>query len=133
MFRLISQVVLNAHKVYQKVTGQFKFTFLQFLCDVILHLLTQSELPDPTVRQDDSYTRLTGRHFPSIKKAAPDANDQRPTKPCRVCTAQKQKTLKGKALKTIYICKQYPSEPGLHPSPCFEKYHTMLDFSEQDD
>ena len=107
------------------MTGQSKFTFLQFIRDVILHLLAPSELPDPTVCQDDSYTRLTGRHFQSIKKAVPDA-----TKPCRVCT---KRTLKGKALKTIYICKQCPSEPGLHPSPCFEKYHTTLDFSEQDD
>ena len=88
-------MILNAHKVYQKVTGKSKFTFLQFLRDLILHLLTESDLPDPTVRQDDSYTRLTGRHFPSIKKAAPDANDRKANKTMQGLYSSKKENFEG--------------------------------------
>ena len=131
VFRSISQVILNSHKMYQKVTGKTDVTFLKFLHDVIIQLITQSNtLIDPSVPIDDTYIRLTGRHFPSVKKALPQACDQRPTKLCRVCNARNKKTVKGKPIKTIYVCSECPSERGLHPDTCFEMYHTMLDYSE---
>ena len=55
------------------------------------------------IRFDETYSRLTGRHFPDVKKAAPGAKDQRPTKMCRVCSARRIQTIKGKPMKTIYI------------------------------
>ena len=36
--------------------------------------------------------------------------------------------LKGGYLKTTFVCKFCPSEPGLHPGLCFEEYHTKIDF-----
>ena len=44
---------------------------------------------------DDTYSRLTCRHFPSVKKASPGACDPQPTKLCRVCNACNKKTVKG--------------------------------------
>ena len=34
--------------------------------------------------------------------------------------------LKGSYLKTTFVCKLCPSEPGLHPESCFKKYHTKI-------
>ena len=36
--------------------------------------------------------------------------------------------LKGGYLKTTFVCKFCPSEPGLHPGLYFEEYHTKIDF-----
>ena len=36
--------------------------------------------------------------------------------------------VKGGYLKTTFVCKFCPSEPGLHPGLCFEEYHTKIDF-----
>ena len=60
--RLILQVALNSHKVFQNYT---------ILNDV-----------DVDVTNDDSIQCLPGRHFPHIKKADAGALDQRPSKPC---------------------------------------------------
>jgi len=79
---------------------------------------------------DDLAYRLTGRHFVSVKKALPDAKDQRPTKRCRVCYARGLRTANGTPIKTIYICKACLLEPGLHPDSCFEIYHTQLNYAE---
>ena len=130
VFRLFSQVILNSHKVYQKVTGNTNVTFMNFLREVVVSLVTVTEnIANPMHIVDETCSRITGRHFPSIKQAAPGARDQRPTKQCKVCKARNKKTDKGKPLKTIYVCKCCPSEPGLHPDGCFEIYHTMIDFS----
>ena len=127
-FRLITQSILNAHKVFQKVTGNRKVTFCDFLKDAIRLMVTKPVIPtgDPNLRFDETLSRLTGRHFPGVKKPEPGAKNLRPTKPCRVCSARKIKTLKGKPLKTTTICKTCPTQPGLHIE-CFEIYHTELD------
>ena len=128
--RLITQVVLNAHKVYQFETGS-NMVFLDFVHDTIslMLALTPKVATNCHIVPIDSYARLTERHFPSVKQAAPNAKDQRPTKPCRVCHARGVRTDRGKAIKTIYVCNMCPSEPGLHPDTCFMMYHTMLDFA----
>ena len=41
-------------------------------------------IPDVQIPHD-TYARLTRRYFPQIKKPAPDASDQGPTKQCHVC------------------------------------------------
>ena len=129
--RLISQAILNAHKVYQRITGSEK-SFLEFLHDTIALLVTQNpqiEYHNPLV-PDDSHERLTGCHFIATRKPAPNAKDQRPTKECRVCRTRKITAKKGGAVKTVYICPDCPSQPGLHPGECFKAYHTMLDYSQ---
>lgn len=128
-FRLISQVALNAHKIYCIETDSQE-SFLEFLQKVITDLILLDEQQPcniPNLRED--ITRLSARHFPSTKVAAHDATDKRPSKVCRVCYAKGKRTDKGHKLKTTYVCASCPSEPGLHPDKCFEEYHTLLDYS----
>ena len=129
-FHLISQVALNAHKVYQMETGSTD-TFLDFLQSVIASLvIVRPDAPVPVPIADDSIARLTGRHFPSLKAPTEGAKDKRPTKKCRVCYAKGKRSDKGHVLKTVYVCRFCPSEPGLHPETCFEQYHTLVDYSQ---
>ena len=128
-FRLISQLALNAHKVYQIETGSTD-TFLGFLKSVIASLViipTDSPVHGPI--PDDLFARLTRRHFPSLKVPTEGAKDKRPTKKCRVCYTKGKRSEKGHVLKTVYVCRFCPSEPGLHPETCFEQYHTLVDYS----
>ena len=106
------QVFLNAHKVFQFHTGNNKVSFLEFLLDAISLLVTAAPIFERPIHV--VVTHLSGKHFPSIKKPE-GAKDQRPTEACRVCSARGLCTEKGKYLKTVYICKNCPSEPGLHP------------------
>ena len=127
-FRLMMQMTLNVHKVFQKTTGS-TMTFQEFVHDVIVNLVTAR--PYVPVREcvpDDTFQRLTGRHFASVKTAPPDVKNQRPCKRCRVCYARGIRTKAGRDVKTVYICKDCPSEPGLHPGLCFEVYHTKIDY-----
>ena len=49
---------------------------------------------------------------------------------CRVCNAKGRKTRGGKEIKTTWICKGCPGEPGLcADKDCFEIYHIKFDFS----
>lgn len=128
--RLLSQCMLNAHKIYSKETGSNR-SFLDYMHDVILELLTlKPEIPNQRLLTDDNMTRLVGRHFPSLKQAGNNAANKRPTKSCRVCSAKGKRTAKGDYLKTTYVCTFCPSEPGLHPDNCFEQYHTKMDYSQ---
>ena len=78
---------------------------------------------------DDTFHRLSGRHFIFVvKKGPPEAKDQRPKKRCRLCYSRGICTKNGSALKTIYGRKACPSEPDLHPETCFEIYHTKLNY-----
>ena len=113
-FRLITQVILNSHKIYQLHTGSGD-TFLQFMHNTIALLVAYIPTIQHNLVKDDTYVRLTGRHFLAMKKAKENAKDQRPTKECRVCSARGKRTDKGKKLKTVYICPDCPSQPGLHP------------------
>ena len=125
--RLVMQVTLNAHKVFQHHTGSNK-NYHNFLHDAIVLLLTYTPTPERALvnNRDDTYERLSGRHFPSVKKTD---NNSRPHKKCRVCSARGIKTAKGQPLKTVYLCTYCPSQPGLHPDTCFEAYHTLQDYS----
>ena len=58
-----------------------------------------------------------------------NAVDKRSSKACHVCFAKKESILlKGGYLKTTFVCKFCPSEPGLYPGLCFEEYHIKIDF-----
>jgi len=89
--RLLSQSLLNAHKVYQAHTGD-NATFLDFFHNSIALLVTLTP-PDPTRHlQDDTQARLTGRHFIDIRKPEPNAKDQRLTKERCVSRAAGKRT-----------------------------------------
>ena len=128
-FRLLSQCMLNSYKLFQKNVDP-KARFLGYLHDVIIQLVWRKPCNlNDHLRMDDSVSRLSGRHFPSLKVAQPGSKDKRPAKACRVCSAKAKRTNKGEYVKTPYVCTYFPSEPGLHPDKCFELYHTMQDFS----
>ena len=128
-FKLIMQMTLNAHKVFQKST-ESTMNFHSFIHEIIATLITlrpseQEREPIP----DDTFHHSSGRHFILVKKAPPEAKDQRPTKRCRVCYARGIHTKNSSAIKTTYVCKACPCEPVLHPETCFEIYHTKLNYN----
>ncbi|XP_065653795.1 piggyBac transposable element-derived protein 4-like [Hydra vulgaris] len=126
-FRLISQGILNSHKIFVKYTCHKSTTFLDFLHDTIKLTFLSSPKLNKTLVPDDTIHRLTGRHFPGTKQPSHDATDRRPSKLCRVCYARGIFNNNGKPLKTVHVCKTCPGEPGLHIDSCFEIYHTVLD------
>ena len=127
-FRMISQMVLNAHKIFLHETGKSKITFLDFVQDTISSLMQINVAIPNNQILDNTISRHTGRHFASLKVASPDAKDKQPTERCRVCYARGKLSTKCQPLKTIYICRFCPSEPGLHPDTCFEEYHTKVNY-----
>ena len=118
---LISQAVLNAHKVFVKTCGLKDVTFLKFMHDAIVLILQLSpKFNKKNIQPNDALQRLTGRYFSQIIK--PDkvgSKDPRPTKVCRVCYSHGVRTDKGKPLKTVHICQTCPSQSGLHIDNCF--------------
>ena len=130
VLRLVIQVTLNAHKVYQIHTGNDNMTYLQFLNDTIVLLLAVTrDISIQVVSNDDTLQRLSKRHFPSVRQQAEGTTSARLHKNCCVCTARGIKTAKGQPVKTVYICNYFPSKPGLHPDKCFEGHHSMLGYS----
>ena len=64
--RLVMQVTLNAHKVYQIHSGTDNMMYLQFLHDTIVLLLAVTPDIPIQVVGDDTLQRLSKRHFPSV-------------------------------------------------------------------
>ena len=122
-FCIISQVALNACKVYNFHTGKY-VTFLDYLHDCIELLITFNAIVDNDVPVREVFTRLSGRHFPAQKKPGDNATSTRPTKVCKVCYARGIRLPKGGKVRTVWICPSCPSQPGLHPEKCFAAYHT---------
>ena len=126
--RIIMQMLLNSQKIYVATTGK-KITFLEFLKTIAQEWITTRNIPMNLV-DDETVTRLSGRHFLSLMRGNPGARDQRPAKRCRVCYAKNTQTKSGKnPSRTRYVCYKCPSTPGLHPDTCFELYHTLEDYS----
>ena len=125
-------MLLNSQKLYLKYSGNSEQDFLSFLHDVIsAFFLCSTKLNRNDINLSDTVYRLTNRHFPEQRKPVPGSVDRRPSKKSRVCYAQGKRTAKGQPIKTVYICKSCPSEPGLHIDYCFEVYHTVLDYSHE--
>ena len=53
---------------------------------------------------DEPFSKLNGRHSPSLKKAEEGSKEKRPTKICRVCTARGVRTSGGLKLKKLFMC-----------------------------
>ena len=121
--RLLSQAILNTHKVFVNHHQQKSMTLLKFMHDTISQLLATSPKLNKTLVLDDNIHWLTERHFPSTRQFAEGAKDKGPSKICRVCYAKNIKTKKVQPVKIAHICKPCPSETGLHIDDCFEIYH----------
>ena len=93
MMQVFLNAHLNAHKVFQFHTGNNKVTFLEFVIDAVSLLVTSDLIFERPIQGSDVVVaRLSGKHFPSIKKAEEGAIDQRPAKACRVCSARGLRT-----------------------------------------
>ena len=128
--RLVMQCALSSHKLYKLNGG--RDTFLYFLLDVCTHLLFNSPRLISRRPVIDNIARLTGRnHWPGKRETPEGWKDSKSkVKMCRVCNAKGRKTRRGKEIKTTWICKGCPGEPGLcADKDCFEIYHTKFDFS----
>jgi hypothetical protein len=127
VFRLLMQCSINAHRIYLKETDQRK-DFLGFVKDVVTALVTSSPRLNKNVIARDTVHRLTGCHFPTRKDGKKGKHSA--SKMCRVCWARGFRSQSGREIKTVWICPDCPSQPGLHvDKDCFRFYHERLDYS----
>ena len=129
--RLVLQCALSLHKLYKMNGG--KDPFLYYLLDVCTHLLFNAPRLESRRPVMDNIARLIGRnHWPGKRETPKGWIDSKSrVKMCRVCNARGRKTGGGKEIKTTWICKGCPGEPGLCvDKDCFELYHTKFDFSQ---
>ena len=129
--RLVMQCALASHKLYKKQGGKDDFLFfLQDVCTLLLQNAPRLER-NPSRVAIDNIARLTGRNHWPVKRETPEewkAMNSK-TKRCRVCLAKGRLTRSGKHIKTTWVCKGCPGEPGLCvEKECFELYHTQFDF-----
>ena len=104
IFRLLLQVSMNSHKVYQKCTGS-NMVFLDYLTNNIKLMIALTPPIPPAINYailQSDVERLTGSYFPTLIPWAPGATS-RSHKRCQVCYSQKKSTKKGNSLKTSYI------------------------------
>ena len=130
--RLVMQCALASHKLYKKQGGKDDFLFfLQDVCTLLLQNAPRLER-NPSRVAIDNIARLTGRNHWPVKRETPEEWKamKSKTKRCRVCLAKGRLTRSGKHIKTTWVCKGCPGEPGLCvEKECFELYHTQFDFS----
>ena len=109
--------MLNSFIVYQKDGGQKPF--LGFQCEVIAALIFETGA-DMEIPREEHVIRLTERHF--VSPVPETASKQKPQKRCRVCYKKKVRK------DSRYHCPNCPSNPGLCYYPCFELYHTKVNY-----
>ena len=105
--------------------------FLQDVCTLLLQNTPRLER-NPSRVAIDNIARLTVRNHWPVKRETPEEWKamKSKTKRCRVCLAIGRLTKSGKHIKTTWVCKGCPGEPGLCvEKECFELYHTQFDFS----
>lgn len=119
-FAFMDMAVLNASILYTKTSGK-KLSLLQFRSQVVYQLIetyagqrSGNVLTSPV----SNPLRLTGRHFPNLYI---DKTGKKSRRKCVVCSKIKKKK------QTYYECKI--CNVGLCVDQCFEKYHTLINFS----
>lgn len=100
--------------------------FLGFSHSIILKMLSLKVAKNLRIPAGDNMNRLVGKHFPSQRKVEGVEKRSNKIKQCRVCYARGLRTLNGKPIVTVWICKDCDGELGLHVE---EAYHTKADYS----
>ena len=125
--RLLSQSLLNSHKLYAFTGG--KQDFLGFIKNLLNIMFTSAPKlsQNPRIVPHPDVHRLTGHnHYPE-RRPLPATSARKKAKYmvkfCRVCSAR------GKPNRTNWVCKNCPGKPGLHLEECFEIFHTKVDYS----
>ena len=111
--RLIMQCALSIHKLYKLKGGKDAFLYTCWMFAYTFSaVLLRLELKRPAI---DNIAQLTGRnHWPGKRETPAEWKDVKSkVKMCRVCNAKGKKTKGGKEVKTNWICKGCPGEPGL--------------------
>jgi len=101
----------------------------------LTHLQYRKQLITALVGRVRNRRRRRGR--PSTRDDAERLNQQQhfvgqldkgKSKDCAVCSNRK---VPGERKKTVYYCKTCARHPGLHPTTCCEKYHTVVDYKKK--
>ena len=114
-FHILDTAIVNAHILYNAMSD-VKLTQLEFRRAVAEGLLGEYETTQVRRRAQDPNLplRLRGRPFP---EPVPDGRPD-----CHVCSDRRA----GRRHQTQYRCKVCKTPLCLYP--CFEKYHTLLNY-----
>ncbi|KAK6191071.1 hypothetical protein SNE40_002819 [Patella caerulea] len=127
--RLFMTCVLCAHKLHRKFMPSTK-DFLTDLKDLLVILVSSSPKLNKDVIWTDTVQRLTERHFPQKRETKAGITGYRKDKMCRACWARGLRSRAGREIRTVWICPDRPSQPGLRADQdCFKAYHTIFDYS----
>ena len=122
-WRLLDQVVLNSHVLYNLLQEQkcktlltqkqYRIT-LAYALAAPMHLMVRGPGRSPRMRNLD---RLKGKHF---------ATNKQPRKRCAVCAKKKTPTGKVKDTKTSNYCQK--CDVYLCKGRCFQRFHTLVKY-----
>ena len=116
-YHFLEEGIFNAFIIYKKNAPNRRKRYLQFKMDVIREMIRRTK---KEINTTTSFDRLKGRHFPAL--IPPTENKEKPQKRCVVCK-------KKNGRKDVrYHCNDCDKKPGLCTAPCFELYHTQLEY-----
>lgn len=138
LIHLFNMVILNAH-ILNKHYGSEKLTHDDYRDKLVKYLLHEGmkcyKIPLPPVLSrrigrrsvdDCNEKRLAERHFPTNIPGGEGRKRKRPCRPCFVCNRLPGLEVQVTIKRTSFWCEDC-GKP-LCISPCFQLYHTRLDF-----
>ena len=130
---LFNMIITNAFILQKKYGTNDKLNHYDFRLSLVYALLDEAvEAPKPQGRgrkvnvDEESVTRLSGRHFPDHIPAKEGAKRARPARDCAACNAAFHDREGFKRKQTTFMCKV--CNVALCVPRCFEVYHTHKDF-----
>ena len=118
---ILDMAVLNAHILYKKHDGaNHRLAFILQLVERIIEKYKTERVENRKGRPSlyDTPVRLTARHF--MRRIPPTPKKEYPQKKCHVCAAN------GIRKDTSYMCSD--CDKALCITPCFETYHSVLNY-----
>ena len=118
-FYLLEVSVVNSYIIYREVT-QKKITHLQFRRSIVESLAVEY------LQQQESRRISVGRPLSQplpirLDKKLHLLEQRESRKECVVCSDRRS----GSRHTTTFFCKTCPDQPTLHPTVCFERFHTL--------
>ena len=121
-FYLLECSTVNSYILYKETcsaAGKKPVTSLEYRRSII-EALAQEHLQDSSSRPSVGRQRVGPT--PNRLNRKLHLLDQRSTyRNCVVCSGETRHT-------TCYFCKTCPEQPALHPTTCFERYHTLQQY-----
>lgn len=126
-FHLMEQALWNSYVLYTKNGGSM--THLEYRIKLIEEYVEKYHIPDFSSKggrpsKTPNPMRLKERHF--LKSIPVTGSKSRPTKRCVVCCSKRDGSGKRIRRESRYWCPN--CEVGLCLEPCFEIYHTKLNY-----